>query len=110
MISCGNGRLISLKGDGVAKKLFICFGARPWKYLWSRKNFITPSGILAFYEIIKGGAMANVCLRGIDDRIKNLLKAEAAKNGISVNRLILRYINKGIGLNPAGRNIQILTT
>jgi len=48
--------------------------------------------------------MANVCLRGIDDRIKNLLKAEAAKNGISVNRLILRYINKGIGLDPVGRN------
>ncbi len=42
--------------------------------------------------------MGNVSLRGIDDHVKNLLKAEAAKNGISVNGLILSYIHKGIGV------------
>ena len=48
--------------------------------------------------------MANVSLRGLDNHMKNLLKAEAAKNGISVNGLILRYINKGIGLDPVSRS------
>jgi len=47
--------------------------------------------------------MANVSLRGIDDHMKKLLKVEAAKSGISVNSLILRYVKKGIGLDPVSR-------
>ena len=47
--------------------------------------------------------MGNVSLRGIDDHVKNLLKAEALKNGMSVNRLILSYIHKGIGIDPMSR-------
>lgn len=43
--------------------------------------------------------MASISLRGINDQVKNLLKAEAAKSGTSVNALILSYIHKGIGLD-----------
>jgi len=47
--------------------------------------------------------MGNVSLRGIDDHVKKLLKAEAVKNGMSVNGLILSYIHKGVGIDPVSR-------
>ncbi len=47
--------------------------------------------------------MGNICLRGIDDQVKNILKTEAAKSGTSVNALILSYINKSVGLDPTSR-------
>ena len=49
--------------------------------------------------------MGAISLRGINDEIKKRLKSEAAKAGISVNALILMYIQKGIGLKSEHRTV-----
>ena len=49
--------------------------------------------------------MGAISLRGINDEIKQRLKSEAAKAGISVNALILMYIQKGIGLKSEHRTV-----
>ena len=49
--------------------------------------------------------MGAVSLRGINDEIKQRLKSEAAKAGISVNALILDYIQRGIGLKTDRRTV-----
>jgi plasmid stability protein len=49
--------------------------------------------------------MSAISLRGINDEIKQRLKSEAAKAGISVNALILEYIQKGIGLKSEQRKV-----
>ena len=41
--------------------------------------------------------MSTICLRGIDETVKERLKHEASQAGISVNALILKFIHKAIG-------------
>ena len=47
--------------------------------------------------------MPNFSLRGIDENVSQTLKTKAASIGISVNALILNYINKGLGGSPNRR-------
>lgn len=47
--------------------------------------------------------MSSISLRGIDDKVKEMLKNEATRAGTSVNALILNYIHKGIGFDPTRR-------
>ena len=47
--------------------------------------------------------MPNFSLRGLDEKVNQTLKNEAARAGISVNALILDYIYKGIGVDPTRR-------
>lgn len=42
--------------------------------------------------------MSTICLRGIDETVKERLKHEASQAGLSVNALILKYIHKAIGM------------
>lgn len=42
--------------------------------------------------------MANVSLRGVDEKTAKRLKAEARRRGISVNALILQFVRQGVGL------------
>lgn len=44
--------------------------------------------------------MSNISLRGINNEVKQLLKNEAARTGVSINALILNYIYKGVGIDP----------
>lgn len=45
--------------------------------------------------------MNSLSLRGVEDEVKNRLKLKAKIAGISVNSLILDYIHRGIGYDPA---------
>ncbi len=47
--------------------------------------------------------MTNLSLRGMDERVRKLLREEADQAGISMNALILKYIYKGIGYDPCNR-------
>jgi hypothetical protein len=47
--------------------------------------------------------MGSISLRGLDEQVKKRLKEEAGRNGVSVNSLILTYIHRAVGLNPARR-------
>ncbi len=47
--------------------------------------------------------MVNVSLRGIDENVREILKERARKSGLSINALILDYINKGVGIDPGKR-------
>lgn len=42
-------------------------------------------------------------LRGIDQETRRRLKEEAARQGVSLNTLILRYIRRGVGLAETDR-------
>ena len=42
--------------------------------------------------------MANLSLRGIDEKVATRLKSEARRRGLSVNALVLQLIRQGIGL------------
>jgi plasmid stability protein len=44
--------------------------------------------------------MANLSLRGIDERTAARLKSEARRRGVSVNALVLELIRQGVGLKP----------
>jgi len=44
-----------------------------------------------------GDTMANLNIRGLDDKALPELKARAAKEGTSVNTLVLRLIEQGLG-------------
>lgn len=48
--------------------------------------------------------MKSISLRGIDDKVKELLQKEATRAGISVNALLLNLIHKGIGHDPTCRS------
>jgi plasmid stability protein len=48
-----------------------------------------------------GDTMANLSIRGLDDRALSELKARAAKEGASVNTLVLRLIERGLGHHQA---------
>ena len=45
--------------------------------------------------------MANLSIRGLDDKAVAVLKRRAAKEGASVNTLVLRLIEQGLGLRRA---------
>ncbi len=45
--------------------------------------------------------MTNLSLRGVDDKALAALKKRAAKEGTSVNTLVLRLIEQGLGLRRA---------
>lgn len=42
--------------------------------------------------------MANLSLRGIDEKTAARLKSEARRRGLSVNALVLQLIRQGVGL------------
>ena len=48
-----------------------------------------------------GEFMANLSIRGLDDKAVAVLKRRAAKEGASVNTLVLRLIEQGLGLRRA---------
>jgi hypothetical protein len=48
--------------------------------------------------------MSNVSLRGIDENVREILKKQARKSGVSINALILDYIHKGVGIDPGKRS------
>lgn len=45
--------------------------------------------------------MNSLSLRGVEDEVKKRIKQEAKTAGTSVNALILDYIHRGIGYDPA---------
>jgi len=45
--------------------------------------------------------MANLSIRGLDDKALAALKRRAAKEHASVNMLVLRFIEQGLGLRRA---------
>jgi plasmid stability protein len=45
--------------------------------------------------------MANMSLRGVDEKTAKRLKAEARRRGVSVNALILQFVRQGFGLETA---------
>lgn len=49
--------------------------------------------------------MSSMSLRGIDEETKRRLKEEAARQGVSLNTLILRYIRHGVGLTETDRRV-----
>ena len=50
--------------------------------------------------------MGSICLRGIDNEVKQQLKEQAAQAGISVNALLLKYIHRGVGIPSGDRKIH----
>jgi plasmid stability protein len=48
--------------------------------------------------------MATLTIRGIDDKVSDILKKQAKKEGISVNALLLRLIKNALGIEKK-RNI-----
>lgn len=46
-------------------------------------------------------SMANLSIRGLDDKALAALKRRAAKEDSSVNLLVLRFIEQGLGLRRA---------
>lgn len=50
--------------------------------------------------------MSNLSVRGLPDEALALLKAKAVREGASVNALVLRLINQGIGRNPEKAGIR----
>jgi plasmid stability protein len=46
--------------------------------------------------------MKNISVRGIDDETASQLKAEAVRQGMSVNALAVRLLRSGVGLRPEG--------
>ena len=47
--------------------------------------------------------MKTITMRGIDEEIAKVLKEKAKKEGISVNRVLLKLITEGLGLKKKRR-------
>lgn len=49
--------------------------------------------------------MKTITMRGIDEEIAKVLKEKAKKEGISVNRVLLKLIREGLGLKKKRRTV-----
>ena len=58
-------------------------------------------GVQSTHFDIMFGIMANLSVRGLDDKAMAALKRRAAKEVASVNTLVLRFIEQGLGLQRA---------
>ena len=47
--------------------------------------------------------MSVLTVRGIDGDLDRVLRAEAARRGVSLNALIIELVRRGLGVAPAGR-------
>ncbi len=50
--------------------------------------------------------MAALMIRGIDDRTAKMLKERAAKEGTSVNRIVIRLLRQSLGTEKKSRRVE----
>jgi plasmid stability protein len=55
---------------------------------------------------ITGDTMANLSIRGLEDKALAQLKKQAAKEASSVNALVLQLIDRGLGRKPSKPVLQ----